>query len=82
MPELRPDRLFSVGVVQPALRMLRQCSTPRVPILMYHRIRREAEFSQPYFETTTSPETFTAHMEFLRDSGYTTVRMDGLFAAY
>jgi peptidoglycan/xylan/chitin deacetylase (PgdA/CDA1 family) len=80
MPELRPDRLFSVSVVQPALRMLRQCSSPRVPILMYHRLRRESEFSQAYFETTTAPEKFAAHMQFLRDSGYTTVRMDELFA--
>ena len=47
---------------------------------MYHGIRRESEFSQAYFQTTTAPEKFRAHMQFLRDRGYTTVRMDELFA--
>lgn len=71
---MRPDRLFSVGIVRPLSRLLptRQL---RIPILMYHGIREGFNNKQCYFETNTAPKIFAAHMKYLHDNGYRTVTM-------
>jgi peptidoglycan/xylan/chitin deacetylase (PgdA/CDA1 family) len=70
---MRTDRLFSIGLVHPALRLLNGHREGRVPILMYHGIRSVLENRHPYYETTTSPQMFACQMQFLRDNGYKTI---------
>jgi len=43
--------------------------------LMYHGIRSCVGTNHPYFETNTSPETFTNHIRFLHQAGYVTVSL-------
>ena len=39
---------------------------------MYHSISNDFnKFSHPYYETNTSPKTFSMHMAYLNDNGYT-----------
>jgi len=76
MKTFRLDRALSVGLVHPVLRVLDGHSEPRVPILMYHGISRRVGSRHPYFETSTSPELFAKHMQFLCENGYTTVDLN------
>ena len=56
---VRADRLISVGVVRPALRMFPGRETLRVPILMYHSIGTDLDSNRaPYYRTVTSAEVF------------------------
>jgi peptidoglycan/xylan/chitin deacetylase (PgdA/CDA1 family) len=71
MLKLRFDRALSVGVAHPLLPLVNKVTRPlRVPILMYHGIRKEAGSGHPYFETHTSPQVFSAHMHYLKHHGY------------
>jgi peptidoglycan/xylan/chitin deacetylase (PgdA/CDA1 family) len=77
---MRPDRIITLNVVQPCRRVafrfksltshepsLGQC----LPILMYHSIADEPEENvSPYYRTVTSPESFAAHLGWLRAEGY------------
>jgi peptidoglycan/xylan/chitin deacetylase (PgdA/CDA1 family) len=47
--------------------------TARVPILMYHHLDYEGNDT-----TTTTPETFEAHMKALRENGYTAISIEEL----
>jgi len=76
MLKLRADRLISVTVVHPALKLVNQYREPLIPILMYHGIRNHLSARRPYFETNTSPKMFAAQMQFLRDNGYKTVSLN------
>jgi peptidoglycan/xylan/chitin deacetylase (PgdA/CDA1 family) len=75
MPELRVDRLVSLGMVRPALHLVGAARASRVPILMYHGIRDVSRQGRGYFETSTSPEMFVRQMRFLHENGYRTVAM-------
>jgi peptidoglycan/xylan/chitin deacetylase (PgdA/CDA1 family) len=77
---LRPDRLITVGLVHPAVRVTRLLRTHRVPILMYHGIRNGLGNKAAYFETNTSPETFAAHVRYLHDRGYTPITLSQALA--
>jgi peptidoglycan/xylan/chitin deacetylase (PgdA/CDA1 family) len=83
--KFRLDRALSVGLVHPAARLLYGHRLSRIPILMYHGIRRGVGTNHPYFETNTSPEVFANHMRFLHQGGYATVDLgdaiDGIQAA-
>jgi len=47
------------------------------PILMYHYIRYVDQGSDPLgYELSVAPELFEAHMAWLHEQGYTTMRMD------
>lgn len=75
-PRVRLDRAFSIGVMDPASRLLNRRSEPRIPILMYHGISAELRRAHPYFETNTSPELFERHMQFLSANGYKTIGLE------
>lgn len=72
----RLDRLVSIGVVHPALRIIKHSRRARVPVLMYHGVRVELTGKGPYFEVNTSPRTFEAQMRYLSDNGYRTITLD------
>lgn len=68
----RLDRFAAVHLAAPMLRFIpgRQFS---IPILMYHSIADESETGvHPYYRTSTSPETFSAQMQYLHENGYRT----------
>jgi peptidoglycan/xylan/chitin deacetylase (PgdA/CDA1 family) len=68
----RLDRFAAVHLAAPMLRFIpgRRFS---IPILMYHSIANENESGvHPYYRTSTSPETFSAQMQYLHENGYHT----------
>lgn len=67
---LSPDRVLTLRVVHPAMRVADRSRGRRVPILMYHGIREGLGTRAAYFETNTSPKAFAAHMQYLQDHGY------------
>jgi len=67
---LRPDRVFTLGLVRPAMSIASRSRCRRVPILMYHGIRQGLGTRAAYFETNTSPEAFATHMQYLHANGY------------
>jgi peptidoglycan/xylan/chitin deacetylase (PgdA/CDA1 family) len=76
---MRLDRLATLYVFHP-LASRRANRGLRIPILMYHSISdsgisgsRDAQHA--YFHTATAPARFTEHMQYLRDNGYTAVRL-------
>jgi peptidoglycan/xylan/chitin deacetylase (PgdA/CDA1 family) len=76
----RFDRLITVGLMDPALRILRAFgrreTNPVVPILMYHSITDDPEPGvSPYFRLNTPPAVFRAHLQLLRDEGYTVLTL-------
>ena len=80
MRNLRFDRLLSLGMVRPALKLMGPSQQSRLPILMYHGIRNVSRPARGYyFETSTSPEMFAAQMRFLHENGYQTIRMSEAF---
>ncbi len=78
---MRLDRAASVGLFHPMTSLLARHRPTRVPILMYHGIRSELGTRHPYFETSTAPELFAKHMEFLRENGYATVSINEVVEA-
>ena len=76
MAVLRFDRFPSVHLFHPLARRTNRLSTERVPILMYHSIRKTESSAGPYYETSTSPAVFACHMKFLSDHNYATVTLD------
>ena len=74
-PLMRLDRLLTLGLVHPAIRVGARPGGRRVPILMYHGIRDGLGNRAPYFETNTSPAVFAAHVRFLRQNRYTAITL-------
>lgn len=72
----RADRLISLYAGHPMSKMFKGYRTARIPILMYHGIRKETGSGHPYFETNTSPEMFACHMKILREEGYAVISLD------
>lgn len=66
---LRADRLATLYLFHPLFQM-RRPEEKRASILMYHSISSENEGVHPYFQTTTSLQTFIEHMRFLHENGY------------
>jgi peptidoglycan/xylan/chitin deacetylase (PgdA/CDA1 family) len=69
---LRLDRLATLYVVSPLLRLAQQDGRS-IPILMYHSITDEDESRvHAYYRTSTSPQAFALQMEQLHQAGYQT----------
>lgn len=81
MPRL--DRLTTLYLGLPIMRILGSNDRARVPILMYHSISDNLfGKSHPYYHINTSPEVFSLQMRCLRQAGYRTIDLctlvDGL----
>lgn len=76
----RLDRAITIGLVHPLLRTFGAWSGRKIPILMYHAIREPRGGGHPYFETSTSPEVFAMHMQFLAEQGYKTADLETALA--
>jgi len=71
---MRMDRLISVNLMLPAIRLGLVPSRGRLPILMYHSISAEPEpHLGHYFKLNTPPELFANHLRLLKEQGFTTV---------
>ena len=69
--ELRLDRLVTLHLVSPCLRLV-GTHDRSIPILMYHSIADQDESGvHAYYRTATAPSMFAAQMKFLRGQGYT-----------
>ena len=80
MPRL--DRMASVYLCHPAVRLLGSDLGSRVPILMYHSVS-ENQFGKthPYFQINTSPEIFARQMKWLKRAGYCTMGLTEMLGA-
>jgi len=70
----RLDRTISLLIRR--LVPVSQLPQDRIPILMYHSIREmPKEKVHPYFSVTTTPESFSRQMAWLKKEGYTALRL-------
>ena len=78
----RIDRLVSMYLSHPLVRMFGAVSTERVPILMYHSVSDNLfGKSHPYYQINTSPPVFAHQMRWLRHNGYRTLNLTQMCAA-
>lgn len=71
-PMFRLDRLLTIGLYRALIRSKLIKRKLGIPILMYHSISEDFEpVAHPYYQTSTSPNTFRKHMAFLYQNGYT-----------
>jgi peptidoglycan/xylan/chitin deacetylase (PgdA/CDA1 family) len=78
----RPDRLITLYLSSPLVRLFAGASEQRVPILAYHSISENLfGYSHPYYQINTSPKVFTEQMKWLRNAGYRTLNLEELAAA-
>ena len=73
---MRLDRSLTIHFGHTISRIANRRSLTGIPILMYHSIRDVAQSVHPYYEINTSPAMFGRHMEFLKESGYTSVGLE------
>jgi peptidoglycan/xylan/chitin deacetylase (PgdA/CDA1 family) len=67
---MRLDRLVTLGLTR-SLFPGNDATSPRLPILMYHRISSAAEPGvAPYYRLSTSPPRFAEHMRWLAEAGW------------
>ena len=67
---MRLDRLVTLGLSRSVFSG-DDAASPRLPILMYHRISDAAERGVvPYYRLSTSPARFAEHMRWLADAGW------------
>lgn len=72
MPRL--DKLVTLYLTSPVVRLLGPRAGVRVPILMYHSISNNLfGMSHPYYHINTSPAVFSEQMRWLRNAGYRTI---------
>ena len=70
----RVDRLATLYLGSPLVRLIGPKSGTRVPILMYHSVSNNLfGMSHPYFHINTSPTVFSEQMRWLRSAGYRTM---------
>src|SRR5215475_3722515 len=73
---LRFDRLITLSVSYPLMRLLGPRPSTRVPILMYHSISDNLlGKSHPYFHINTSAAIFSQQMRMLKRYGYRTLSL-------
>ena len=78
----RVDRLATLYVGHPAVRLFAFGAGPRVPILMYHSISDNLfAKSHPYYQINTSPGIFARQMRWLRQNGFRTMDLGEMLAA-
>lgn len=73
---MRLDRSLSIHLGRQISRIADQRNLRGIPILMYHSINNHVGTTHPYYETNTTPEMFTRHMEFLNGNGYSAVGLE------
>lgn len=69
---MRLDRELTLKVFQ----NLGASDSGYLPVLMYHSIANDSETVAPYFRTSTSPERFSQHMQWLSELGYVGVSLE------
>jgi peptidoglycan/xylan/chitin deacetylase (PgdA/CDA1 family) len=80
MPRL--DRLATLYLCHPYIRLLGGNAKNRVPILMYHSISDNLfGKSHPYYQINTSPKVFRRQMRWMRQNGYQTVNLTEMLGA-
>jgi len=71
---MRPDRWFSIFVMQPLFRAGLMQPKPGISILMYHSVSEDPEPGiSPYYRLATPPVLFRKQMRFLKDHGYVVI---------
>jgi len=76
---LRSDRLATLYLAHPLMRIQQRTKEKGVPILMYHSISElPGRTCHPYFETSTSPRVFEEHMKYLFENGYSSIALNEL----
>jgi peptidoglycan/xylan/chitin deacetylase (PgdA/CDA1 family) len=74
----RADRLATLYFFHP-LHRIHAREEARIPILMYHSISSgNGQSAHPYYDTTTSADTFAQQMHFLRGDGYSAIDLTEL----
>jgi peptidoglycan/xylan/chitin deacetylase (PgdA/CDA1 family) len=77
MPRL--DRITTLYLGLPIMKILGSNNRARVPILMYHSISDNLfGKSHPYYHINTSPKVFSLQMRCLRQAGYRTIDLSKL----
>lgn len=72
----RLDRFLTLGLFRPLLQTKLKKSGMGIPILMYHSISNHMQPGlHPYYQTSTSPNTFRKHMDFLKNNGYSVLAL-------
>jgi len=80
MPRL--DRILTLYLWGPLLRLAGGPARNSVPILAYHSISENLfGYSHPYYQINTSPAAFARQMRWLRNSGYRTLDLHELSSA-
>ena len=80
MPRL--DRLATLYLGHPFMRIFGRNAENCVPILMYHSISDNLfAKSHPYYQINTSPNVFARQMRWLRHNGYRTMDLTEMLAA-
>ena len=73
---MRIDRLASIHLFQPSVRMLWSRRPSPTPILMYHSISVDVDnIVAPYYRTVTKPRVFARHLDFLSEHSYESVML-------
>lgn len=79
---LRSDRLVTLYLAHPLMRVLRGNGGNAVTVLMYHGISDLPDKNcHPYYETRTSPRVFEEQMKCLCENGYSSIGISELPAA-
>jgi peptidoglycan/xylan/chitin deacetylase (PgdA/CDA1 family) len=80
MPRL--DRILTLYLWGPLLRLVGGPTHNSVPILAYHSISENLfGYSHPYYQINTSPAAFAQQMRWLRNAGYRTLDLHELSSA-
>lgn len=77
MAALQLDRIGTLCVTRPLIHAGLLRPEPGIAVLMYHSISNDSEPGvASYYQLVTSPARFRQHLQWLRDGGYTVVRLD------
>lgn len=75
---VRLDKLISLFVVAPLVRLRGDEGPLRIPILMYHSISQDPEQGvHPYYRICTTANRFRKHMQYLREAGCQVISLSG-----
>jgi peptidoglycan/xylan/chitin deacetylase (PgdA/CDA1 family) len=77
----RFDRLITLYVYMPLLRLMGSTRGQCVPILSYHSISNNLfGQSHPYYQINTTPEVFSRQMRWLKSQGYQAIYLSDMLA--
>src|SRR5262245_17341064 len=72
---MRLDRAVTLLAFRALGSFVSRWATVRLPVLMYHSVSPSGEHAQPYYQTSTHPQTFAEQMQVLEAAGYTGVTL-------